>query len=98
MSKIVSYIGVATLTVTLVPQVYTTYKTRQVSGLSLVYICLQIISNCCFILYAIEYKLLPILICNSTVLCLSMLLFIAKLKYSRGSEENEGYTPITEAV
>ena len=57
---IVGYIGTGVLGITLMPQVYHTYKTKKVEDLSLPYILLQMTSNAIYIYYGHLIHALPI--------------------------------------
>ena len=83
---IVGYIGTGFLGVTLVPQVYHTYKTKKVGDLSLPYIVLQLSSNAIYIYYGYLIHALPIIVCNGLVGCLSSGLLFAKIKYQEPDE------------
>lgn len=83
---IVGYIGTGILGITLMPQVYHTYKTKKVGDLSLPYIVLQLSSNAIYIYYGYLIHALPIIVCNGLVGCLSSCLLFAKIKYREPSE------------
>ena len=86
---IVGYIGTGVLGITLVPQVYHTYKTKKVEDLSLLYILLQLTSNCIYIYYGYLIHALPIIVCNWLVGVLSTCLLFAKLRFKEKSEYSE---------
>ncbi len=86
---IVGYTGIGFLGVTLVPQVYHTYRTKKVGDLSLLYIVLQLISNGIYIYYGYLINALPIIVCNVLVGSLSCSLLVAKILYRETSEYSE---------
>ena len=86
---IVGYIGTGVLGVTLVPQVYHTYRSKKVEDLSLLYIILQLLSNGIYIYYGYLINALPIIACNVLVGCMSCSLLVAKLIYREKGEYSE---------
>ena len=68
------YIGAGLITVCLVPQVYTTYKTKTVEGLSLFFLILQILSSICYVIYGLYEHTLPIIISNGSTILFSIIL------------------------
>lgn len=77
-ADIIGFIGTAILAVTLFPQVYKSFKHKQVGDLSFVSIVLQITANILFVIYGYMINSLPVLISNCMVLGCSMLLVYAK--------------------
>ena len=77
--EIIGYIGTFILGVTLAPQVYTTYVVhKSADGLSVVYLCLQLLANILFIIYALYLMSIPIIVSNCLVFVFSSLLLFAK--------------------
>ena len=83
---IVGYIGTCILGVTLMPQVYHTYKTKRVEHMSLTYILLQMAANAIYIYYGYLIKAVPIIACNVWVGGLSSCLLLAKWKFQEPEE------------
>jgi len=81
-NDIIGYIGTGLLAVTLVPQVYKTFKIRKANDLSWVYLVLQISSNILFIIYGFGLNSLPIIISNCTVGACSLSLVYAKYRFT----------------
>ena len=77
---IVGYVGTGVLGITLMPQVYHTYKTKKVEDLSLPYILLQMTSNAIYIYYGHLIHALPIIVCN---------VLVAKIRFQQPSEYSE---------
>lgn len=92
---IVGYSGMGILGVTLVPQVYHTYKTRKVEDLSLPYILLQLTANAIYIYYGYLIRALPIIACNGLVGMFSLCLLSAKIRFR---EPPEDYSLIPNSV
>ena len=86
---LLGYMGTFILGITLIPQVYKTYKERRAENLSGIYLSLQILANEIFIVYAYFIHSLPIIICNGLVLCFASSLLFAKWKF-----KNLEYQPL----
>ena len=89
-NNIIGYVGTGILAITLVPQVYKTFRSKQANDLSWTYLFLQIIANVLFIIYGFGIDSLPVIISNCMVAVLSLSLVFAKCKFPIGGE----YTPI----
>ena len=92
-NNIIGYVGTGILAITLVPQVYKTFRSKQANDLSWAYLFLQIIANVLFIIYGFGIDSLPVIISNCMVSVLSLSLVVAKYKFPIGGE----YTPILSA-
>ena len=86
---IFGYIGSGLLSILLIPQVYKTYNTKDVSSLSLNWLYLNLITCLCWLVYGIGFVLdnsfidgCIILIANSSVLSLNLLLIFFIRRYS----------------
>ena len=77
----IGYIGAGLITVCLVPQVYTTYKTKTVEGLSLYFVILQILSSICYVVYGLYEQTLPIIISNGATIFFSIILITLYCRY-----------------
>ena len=66
-TEIVGYLGAGCLTITLLPQLYHTIKTKKVDDISFGFIALQIITCILFLIYGIMLKEKPLIIANSLV-------------------------------
>jgi MtN3 and saliva related transmembrane protein len=76
------YCGATFLTITLIPQLIHTIKTKRVSDISYVFICLQILTCILFLIYGIMLVEKPIIIANGAVF-LQLLLFLGlKIKFN----------------
>ena len=85
-SDLIGYIGTFFLCITLIPQVYHTFKTKKVDDLSIMYISFQIISNGIYIYYGFLINALPIVICNCFVMIMSSSLCFAKYRFRTSTE------------
>ena len=81
MKDIFGYLGATVLTITLLPQLYLTYKTKQVRDISFIFLCFQLLTCTLFLIYGIELKEKPLIVSNSIVLFQSCLLFYAKIMF-----------------
>jgi MtN3 and saliva related transmembrane protein len=85
--EIIGYIASILLSVLLTPQVYTTYKTKKVDGISVWFLYFEFITTILWIIYGIgfilenNYNGIPIIIANSSLLINVILLLIMKYKY-----------------
>ena len=77
-ADIIGFIGTAILAVTLLPQVYKSFKNNQVGDLSIVSIILQISANILFAVYGYMINSLPVMVSNCMVLVCSLSLAYAK--------------------
>ena len=84
-SEIVGYIAAFFLVITLLPQVYFTYKLKNADSISLYFLFLQIITCLLFFSYGILLNESPLIVANSIVLTQSVILFGLKLLYSKNN-------------
>lgn len=80
---IVGYSAAFCLVITLLPQLYFTWKTKKANDISYGFLFLQIITCLLFLTYGILLKETPLITANSMVITQSILLFIMKVVYSR---------------
>lgn len=83
------YIGSSILSVLLWPQVYTTFKTKNVEGLSGIFLILNIIATSFWILYGIGFIVaddvgngIIIMVSNCSLLACCILLLVGKFRFS----------------
>lgn len=77
-NDIIGYVGTGLLAITMVPQVYRTFKNKKANDLAWGYLILQISSNILFIIYGLGLQSLPIIISNCMVATCSTSLICAK--------------------
>ena len=94
--SIFGYIGSGLLATLLWPQVYTTFKTKNVEGLSSAFLLLEIVATCFWVLYGIGFLVngytgdgIIILLSNSSLFICSVLLLLGKHRFSKKKVENE---------
>ena len=80
--EIVGHIGSTLSSLTFMPQVYQTWKTKSVKDLNLFMMLIVFISTVVWLIYGVGMHLLPVIICNGIICALSVLLIFFKFKYS----------------
>lgn len=86
---IVGYVGCFFLSIFLVPQVYKTYKTRNVEGLSPLFLGMSMTANVLMMYYGSRIHALPVLISNGFVFLNSATLMTLYFRYRRVALEDE---------
>lgn len=79
--ELIGYIGAIFLTITLIPQLWLTYKTKKVDDISFGFIGLQMITCVFFLTYGILINSTPLMLANSIVFAQLSLLGFLKVKY-----------------
>jgi MtN3 and saliva related transmembrane protein len=78
----VGYIGAVLLDITLLPQLYKTFKSKQTRDISIYFMFLQIITCILFLIYGILLNETPIMMANSILMLELLVLLYAKILYS----------------
>ena len=89
LSDIFGYIAAILLPITLLPQLYLTYKTKKVDDISYIFICLQIVTCFFFLAFSILGDVKPILMANMLVLVELFILSFFKIKYTNKDNKNQ---------
>lgn len=85
--EVIGYIASVLLSFLLIPQVYTTFKTKKVDGLSSWFLYFEVVTTLLWIIYGIGFLLdnnlngLPIVIANTSLFINVIILIILKRKY-----------------
>lgn len=85
--EIIGYIASVLLSFLLVPQVYTTFTTKKVDGLSSWFLYFEVVTTILWIIYGIGFLLdnnlngLPIIIANTSLFINVIILIVLKKKY-----------------
>ncbi len=79
--EIVGHIGSTLSSLTFMPQVYQTWKTKSVKDLNLFMMLIVFLSTVVWLVYGVGMHLLPVIICNGIICALSGLLIYFKFKY-----------------
>lgn len=82
-ANIIGYIAAIFLSVLFIPQVIKTYKSKDVKGLSLIFLILEVITSVLFIIYGFLIKAIPVIVANCAALFCNILLMVAKLTFSK---------------
>lgn len=81
-TDVVGHIGSTLSSLTFIPQVYQTWKTRSVKDLNLFMMLIVFVSTLIWIVYGVSKILWPVIICNTIICILSMLLIYFKFRFA----------------
>ncbi len=82
-TEVIGHIGSALSSLTFMPQVYQTWKSKSVKDLNLSMMLIVFVSTMIWIVYGIGRGLLPVIICNSIISFLSVVLIYFKISYGK---------------
>ncbi len=82
LEEIFGYSAACLLVISILPQIYHTYKTKKVEDLSYIFLCLQLITCTLWIIYGILLKEIPLIGANLCVLTQLIILTFFKKIYS----------------
>ncbi len=80
--NVLGHVASALSSLTFIPQVYHTWKTKSVKDLNLWMIWIVFVSTVIWLIYGIAKELLPVVICNSIICLLSLVMIYFKYKYN----------------
>lgn len=80
---LVGYLGSFLTSITFIPQVYKTWKTKSVGDLSLTMMLIVVTSCIVWLVYAIALMLWPVIIANGIIGILSLMLVYFKFAYQK---------------
>lgn len=80
---LIGYFGSFLTSITFIPQVYKTWKTKSVGDLSLMMMLIVVTSCIVWLVYAVSLMLWPVIIANSIIGVLSLILVYFKLIYRK---------------
>ncbi len=86
--EILGHLGSALSSITFVPQVYQTWKTKSVKDLNLGMMLMVFTSTIIWVVYGVEKDILPVIICNSIICALSLLLIFFKFRFAKRTPSN----------
>ncbi len=69
--------------ITFMPQVYQTWKTKSVADLNLTMLLIVFSSTVIWLVYGVGKGLLPVIICNGIICFLALMLIYFKMRYSK---------------
>ncbi len=81
-TEVIGHIGSALSSLTFIPQVVHTWKTKSVKDLNLFMILIVFVSTIIWVVYGVLKGILPVIICNSIICVLSMVLIYFKFRFS----------------
>jgi MtN3 and saliva related transmembrane protein len=90
----IGYIGAVLLDITLLPQLYKTFKSKQTRDISIYFMFLQIITCIFFLTYGILLNEAPIMMANSILMLELLVLLYAKIRYSYCITEQNRTEPL----
>lgn len=88
MLTIISFIAIFTSTISLVPQIYRTYKSKSVEDLSLLMLFNFLICSVAWVAYGILTDSLSVLLSNLVMIIFSALLLFFKFKFKGKRAKN----------
>ena len=80
---IIGYLGAFFLTITLLPQLIKTYKTKSVEDISPMFVCLALLTTIFYLIYGILLNATPIIVANIVLLFQNLLLLYFKFTYKK---------------
>lgn len=83
---VIGHIGSALSSITFLPQVYHSWKTRSVGDLSLMMMLIVFSSTVIWLIYGIGRMLWPVIICNSIICLLSLVLIWFKFRFKKNNQ------------
>lgn len=84
-AEIIGYIATFLITICYIPQVVHTYKTKDVSGISLGMYCALSLGVGLWLIYSLMLSLTPLIICNGLSLLMIIAILAMKLMYTKRS-------------
>jgi MtN3 and saliva related transmembrane protein len=81
--EIIGHTGSFLSSVTFIPQVYKTWKSKSASDLSMLMLLIIFISTIVWLVYGVSLNLWPVIVCNSVICGLSLLLIFFKLSFKK---------------
>lgn len=84
-AEIIGYIATFLITICYIPQVVHTYRSKDVSGISLGMYCALSLGVGLWLIYSIMLSLTPLIICNGLSLLMIIMILVMKLLYTKRS-------------
>ena len=81
--QIIGYVAAFSLTVTLLPQLIQTYRTKEVNDISIGFIGMNLTTSILFLIYGILLKQIPIILANCILILQNIILFSFKIIYTK---------------
>ncbi len=83
LAEIMGLVGTFLSSITFIPQVYKTWKSKSAGDLSTGMMFIVLLSTFCWLGYGYGLQLKPVIICNSIILVLSALLIYFKFTFKK---------------
>ena len=80
-SEIFGYLGMIFLTLTLIPQLMSVFKTKKAGDLSYIFLSVNVLTCIFFLIYGILLEETPLIIANTIVILQTLTLIFLKNKY-----------------
>ena len=80
--SVFGYLAGVSLIITLLPQIYTTYKSKKADDLSYFFLFMNILTCSLFLIYGVLLGELPLILANTAVLSQTFIIIILKFIYS----------------
>lgn len=80
--EMAGHLGSILSSITFMPQVYKTWKSKSAGDLSMLMMSIVFISTIVWLIYGIGNNLWPVIICNGIICVLSLLLIYFKLTFT----------------
>jgi MtN3 and saliva related transmembrane protein len=80
-AEVFGHIGSALSSLTFLPQVYQTWKTKRVKDLNFHMVLIVFTSTIIWLTYGVAKNILPVIICNTFICVLSAILIYFKIAY-----------------
>jgi MtN3 and saliva related transmembrane protein len=77
----IGHLGSALSSITFMPQVYQTWKSKTAKDLNIATLIIVFVSTIIWVVYGIGKNLWPVIICNSIICGLSVMLIYFKYRY-----------------
>ena len=82
-TQVIGYLAAFFLVITLLPQVYHTYRLKNADSISIYFLLLQVKTCSLFLTYGILLEEIPLILANCLVLIQSFILLAFKIHYSK---------------
>lgn len=94
--NIIGYFGSGFLTIMMIPQVVTSYKTKKVDDISFLFVFLNLMAVSCLIPYSLYFGLYPVLAANFSVgICNLLLVFLKIYILNKRKDNNNDSEEVT---
>ncbi|HSC53309.1 MAG TPA: SemiSWEET family transporter [Phnomibacter sp.] len=81
--ELIGHLGSFLSSVTFIPQVFKTWKSKSAKDLSMLMLLIIFTSTIVWLIYGVSLTLWPVIVCNSVICLLSLLLIFFKLSFKK---------------